>query len=362
MKRLPLASLLALLLALALAACGGDSTPESGTPTDEPTSEPTDAAATDTASPDATTAEGGLRIAVLPKAINNPYFDASFTGAQTACEELGATCEYVGPTDATGAAQVEFINTVVQQGFSALVVSAADQEAIIPALQQAQTRGLTVVTFDADVTDPAARSVFIQPSSTELIGQQQIAWAAEQIGSEGEIAILSAAATAENQNAWIEVMEAELEKPEYSGMELVEIAYGDDDAAKSAEKAAGLLQAHPELKAIIAPTTVGIREAAKYISGSEYKGEVVVTGLGLPSEMRTYVEDGTVAKFGLWNPVDLGYIAVHAAAQIAGGELTAEPGATFTAGDFSLEVGEDNIVVVGPPFEFNAENIGEFEF
>ena len=347
MKRTTVTSLLALLLALVLAACGGDS---GGSGDDA-------AAGGDDAGGD------GIKIAVIPKAVNNPYFDASFNGAERACEELGAECEYIGPTEATGAAQVEFINTAVQQGFDALVVSAADQEAVIPALQQAQSRGLTIVTYDADVTDPSARGVFIQPSSTELIGQAQLQWAAEQTGGEGEIAILSAAATAENQNAWIEVMEGELESnPDYANLELVDTVYGDDDAAKSAEQAAGLLQAHPDLKAIIAPTTVGIREAAKYISGSEYKGEVAVTGLGLPSEMNAYVKDGTVEKFGLWNPEDLGYIAVHAAAQIDGGDLEPASGATFSAGDFDLEVGEDNVVVVGPPFEFTADNIDEFEF
>lgn len=353
MKRTPIA-VLVLLLALLLAACGGDANTDTAEGSD---TDATEGAAAPTEGGDAS--GEGLRIAVIPKAVNNPYFDASFNGAQRACEELGAECEYVGPTEATGAAQVEFINTAVQQGFDALVVSAADQEAIIPALQQAQSRGLTVVTYDADVTDPSARAAFIQPSSTELIGQAQLEWAAELTGGEGEIAILSAAATAENQNAWIAVMEEELaNNPDYEGLELVDIVYGDDDAAKSADQAAGLLQAHPDLKAIIAPTTVGIREAANYISGSEYKGEVAVTGLGLPSEMKSYVEDGTVEIFGLWNPEDLGYIAVHAAAQAAGEGLEG----SFTAGEFDLEVGDEGVVVVGPPFEFTAENIDEFEF
>jgi rhamnose transport system substrate-binding protein len=304
----------------------------------------------------------GLQIAILPKSINNPYFDASNVGAQDACGELGATCEYVGPTEATGAAQVEFINTLTQQGYDAIVVSAADADAIIPALQRAQESGITVVTYDADVSDPGARSVFINPSSPELIGRQQVIWAAEQIDYEGEIAILSAAATADNQNTWIEWMQDELEKPEYENMELVDIVYGDDDAALSAERASGLLQAHPDLRAIIAPTTVGIREAANYISGSEFQGEVMVTGLGLPSEMNAFVHDGTVLAFGLWNPVDLGYIAVHAAHQIATGSLTADVGATFDAGGDTYEISDDNVVIVGPPFEFNADNIDDFEF
>jgi rhamnose transport system substrate-binding protein len=367
-----MAGLTMLAMTVALAGCGEDdkadppaaSTPPAATSASAPAA--STPAATDSASaPAATTpaAAGNLKIAILPKSINNPYFDASNKGAQKACGEIKATCDYVGPTEATGAAQLEFINTLVQKKYDAIVISAADQAAVAPAMKEAQDAGITVVTYDADVTDDTARSLMIQPSSAELIGRQQVKWALELAGAEGgEVAILSAAQTAENQNKWIEFMNDELKKPEYSKLKLVDTVYGDDDAAKSAEKAAGLMQAHPNLKVIISPTTVGIREAAKYISGSNFKGKVQVTGLGLPSEMTTYVKDGTSNKFGLWNPEDLGYIGVHAAAQVKGGQLKPAPGVKFKAGTFDLEIGEKNVVVVGPPFEFNKENIDNFKF
>jgi len=309
-------------------------------------------------------AGGGLKIAILPKAINNPYFDASNKGAQKACAEIkAAKCDYVGPTEATGAAQLEFVNTLIQQKYDAIVISAADQAAVSPAMKEAQAAGITVVTYDADVTDDTARSLMIQPSSADLIGIQQVKWAKDLAGADGgEIAILSASATAENQNKWIGFMKDELKKPDYSKLKLVDTVYGDDDAAKSAEKAAGLMQAHPNLKVIIAPTTVGIREAAKYIDGSKFKGKVQVTGLGLPSEMNTYVKSGTTKIFGLWNPEDLGYIGVIAASQIKNGDLKPAKDVTFKAGTFDLKVGDKNVVVVGPPFEFNKDNIDNFKF
>jgi rhamnose transport system substrate-binding protein len=327
-------------------------------------SAPSSSAADSSSSSAAAAAGGGLKIAVLPKAINNPYFDASNKGAQKACAEIkAAKCDYVGPTEATGAAQLEFVNTLIQQKYDAIVISAADQAAVSPAMKEAQAAGITVVTYDADVTDDTARSLMIQPSSADLIGIQQVKWAKDLAGPDGgEIAILSASATAENQNKWIGFMKDELKKPDYSKLKLVDTVYGDDDAAKSAEKAAGLMQAHPNLKVIIAPTTVGIREAAKYISGSKFKGKVQVTGLGLPSEMSTYVKDGTSKIFGLWNPEDLGYIGVIAAAQIKNGELKPAKDVKFKAGTFDLTVGDKNVVVVGPPFEFNKDNIDNFKF
>jgi energy-coupling factor transporter ATP-binding protein EcfA2 len=108
--------------------------------------------------------------------------------------------------------------------------------------------------------------------------------------------------------------------------ELVKVAYGDDDDQKSFQETQSLLQAYPDLKGIIAPTTVGIAAAARYISGSKYKGKVVVTGLGTPNQMREFVRNGTVQKFALWNPKDLGSLASYAAAALASGQITGAEG------------------------------------
>jgi rhamnose transport system substrate-binding protein len=146
-------------------------------------------------------------------------------------------------------------------------------------------------------------------------------------------------------------------------VELVEVVYGDDDDQTSFDKTAALLQTYPELKGIVSPTTVGIAAAARYLSTSEYKGKVALTGLGTPNQMREYVEDGTVTAFALWNPADLGYLAAFAAQALITGEITGEEGDTFEAGKLgSFEVGPDAGVLLGDPFVFDADNIGEFDF
>ncbi|WP_088317787.1 substrate-binding domain-containing protein [Kineosporia sp. R_H_3] len=352
--RLRLVAFLAV-AAASLAACGGGSSAGAG-------SSSSAAAPSESASTPAATAgavKEGLKIAILPKAINIPYFDAAYAGAQKACAEIKAECEQIGPTQATGAAQLQFINTVIQKKYDALVISAADANSVVPALKKAQDAGVAVVTYDADVADTSARSVMVKPTTPDLIGKSQVDWISKAIGSGGgEIAILSAAATAENQNAWIKIMEAEL-AANHPELKLVDTVYGDDDAAKSAEKAAALMQSHPNLKGIISPTTVGVAAAAKYISGSKYKGTVQVTGLGLPSEMKAYVKDGTVKSFGLWDPGMLGYLGVYAAGVKASG---GDPKAGFKAGDKDYTVDGDGVAIVGPPQEFTAENVDQFTF
>ncbi len=352
----------AAIAALMVSACGSsDDTTSSATSAADTAAAPAASSAAEPASTAAAASlKTGLKIAVIPKAINNPYFDAAWVGAQKACTELSAECEQVGPTEATGAAQAEFINASIQKGVDAIVISAADADSVTPLLQQAKSAGITVITFDADVNDTTARLAMIKPTTPDLIASSQDKWMSDSIGPEGgEIAILSAAATAENQNAWIELMKTDL-AANYPQLKLVDTVYGDDDAAKSADKAAALMQSHPDLKAIIAPTTVGVLAAAKYISGSEYKGKVAVTGLGLPSEMSAYLKDGTVKTVGLWDPGMLGYLGIYAAVNAASGT---DLSAGFASADGTqYKPDADGVVIVGPPAEFTAENVDQFKF
>ncbi|WP_167044089.1 rhamnose ABC transporter substrate-binding protein [Salinibacterium sp. ZJ454] len=305
--------------------------------------------------------DGELSITFLPKNLGNPYFDTSNAGGEEAIDEFGGTYSEVGPSEASPTSQVSFIQTAAQQGVGALVISANDPEAICDALNEARDAGVKVVTFDSD-TNPECRDLFINQATAEGIAKVQVDMIAEQIGDAGQIALLSASANATNQNAWIKIMEEEL-AANHPNIELVETVYGDDDDQTSFDKTAALLQTYPDLKGIISPTTVGITAAARYLSTSEYKGTVALTGLGTPNQMREYVEDGTVTEFALWNPGDLGYLAAYGAKALIEGDITGEEGDTFDAGrlgEYTVEA--DATVLLGDPFRFNADNIGDFDF
>ena len=310
------------------------------------------------------TIKEGLKITFLPKQVNNPYFDTSDNkGGKVAVEEVKGVYAQTGPSEASPSAQVSYINTLSQQQVDVIVVSANDKDAICGALQEARQSGAKVVTYDSD-TNPTCRDLFINQATAQGIATSQIKLISEAIGADGgEIAILSATANATNQNAWIEMMKTELAKPEHAKLKLVATVYGDDDDQKSFAEAQGLLAKYPNLKGIISPTTVGVAAAARYLSGSTYKGKVQLTGLGTPNQMRAYIKDGTCKAFALWNPADLGYLAAYAGAALASGIITGKEGDTFTAGKLGeYTVGANATVLLGDPFTFNASNIDQFDF
>jgi rhamnose transport system substrate-binding protein len=344
-RRLSALAAVTLVASLGLTACGSDS----------------DGGGSDAGGDTGGSGGGDVSVTFLPKNLGNPYFDTSDAGGKKAVEEFGGTFEEVGPDTATPDAQVPFINTAAQQGVSALVVSANDPEAICDALDEARSAGTKIVTFDSD-TNPECRDLYINQATAEGIAKAQVDLIADQIGDAGEIAILSASANATNQNAWIDLMEKEL-AASHPDIQLVDTVYGDDDDQTSFDKTAALLQAHPNLKGIISPTTVGIAAAARYLSDSKYKGKVALTGLGTPNQMREYVKDGTVTAFALWNPGDLGYLAAYAAKALVDGDITGAEGDSFEAGDLgTFEVGADGAVLLGDPFVFDKSNIDDFDF
>ncbi|GHO51089.1 rhamnose ABC transporter substrate-binding protein [Ktedonospora formicarum] len=303
-----------------------------------------------------------LNIAFLPKAINNPYFDTAANGGKDAAGELKGTFKQVGPSEASASEQVTYITTLTQQHVSAIVVSANDPNALAPALKRAIQQGIKVVSYDSDVAQDA-RQLFINQANSEDIGRIQVQTLAKQLNYTGEIAILSAASTATNQNTWIQFMKDELNKPKYKNMKLVKVAYGNDDDQKSFNETLGLLQAYPNLKGIISPTTVGIAAAARAVESVSKGGKVLITGLGTPNQMRKYVKDGTSPSFALWDPGQLGYLAYYAASALVQGKIKGQPGETFDAGKLGKKTIENNnVVLLGPPTVFDKDNIDEFNF
>lgn len=307
-------------------------------------------------------AAAGYTIAFLPKAIGNPYFDTAFAGAQLAARANGDTVKQVGPSTADASQQVTYIKSLIQQHVNAIVVSADDPAVIAPALKQAASHGIKVVSYDSD-TLAAARSVFCNQASTEMIGRIEVQIIGRELGYSGQVAILSGASTATNQNAWIGFMKKELALPKYKNLHLVTIVYGNDDPALSTSLTQGLLTKYPNLRGIIAPTTVGIKAAAQAVDVAGKKGKVLVTGLGTPNDMRQYVLNGTVPDFALWDVGNLGYLAELTAHALVAGTLKAAPGVTYRAGKLGMyTVGANNVVLLGLPTEFTKANIGHFHF
>lgn len=304
----------------------------------------------------------GYTIFMIPKATSISVFDVGRKGGEEAAKELGDTLEYIGPTEADAQQQVQSINNAVRQRPDAILVSALDPKALVPAMETASNRGVEPFTYDSDV-EAKARKAFASPPKARSIGRIQVEMLGEQIGYKGKFAIITGAPTATNQNEWIKYMKEALKEPKYSKMELVKIEYAFDDDAKSAEAMQGLMRTYPDLKGVIAPTVVGIVAAARVVEQEKRCDDIVVTGLGLPNLTRPFVKSGCVKKFAFWNFVDLGYLSVQMTHAVLSGKVSGKEGETFDAGRLGKKTFEaNNTVYLGKPIVFTKENIDKYDF
>lgn len=300
------------------------------------------------------------RIALVVKALGIGFFEAAAKGAEEAAAELGdVEIIYTGPTDTTAEGQIEVINSLIAQNVDAIAVSANDTDALVPTLKKAMDRGITVISWDSGVAKEG-RQMHLNPSSNPLIGNMIIKLAADNLPDGGEVAVLSATTTSTNQNTWIEEMNKVMGN--YPGIEVVATVYGDDKADKSYTEAQGLMKSHPNLKAIIAPTSVGIVAAAQAVTDAGKVGEINVTGLGLPSEMAGHVDSGASKSFAIWNPIDLGYAATMIAYNLSNGSAMAEAGKSIPMGRMGEVTLDENMEgAMADPFVYDASNVADFK-
>jgi rhamnose transport system substrate-binding protein len=306
----------------------------------------------------------------IPKQTGIAVFDQANEGAKEAAGELQVdAAEFLGPSspDNCVSGQIDTVTNAATQGVKGVMISNCAGDQIEPAVKQAADAGAAVVSWDSPIPSGEGESVFVAQVDFDETGKVMADLALDILGDAGgEFAILSAAPDAANQNAWIKAMKEALKDPKYSKLKLVDTVYGNDDSEKSYDEALGLVDKHPNLKMIMAPTTVGIAAAGKAMTDEGLCDKVKVSGLGLPDEMKKYTLSGCAPKFALWSFTDLGYLAFYAAYGIATEQIKAEEGAQFEAGrlgEYTIEKDptRDNglRILMGPFTVYDKSNVEE---
>lgn len=324
----------------------------------------------------------GMTVAMLPKFKGENYFDACKTGAQEAADELGITLLYDGPSQdqATNQKQVDILEGWIAQNVDVIIVSPNDPTAIAPTLKKAQESGIKVVTFDADAQEDA-RDLFINQITAEAAAKGLLDGAANDLKAKGygddkkaNIAIVSSTGTDANQNAWEAAMHELLATDEYSFMVVqnkeTDVYYPGTDETKVNSECATLIgrmgPAEDQIQAAIGLSSMATPAlGAQYQSASSKPDAEVVslTGLATPNALKTYIKDeaNPMNSGVLWNCMDLGYLAVQAAYQLAEGTITTES-ASIDAGRLGAKEIVDRQCVLGDALVFDASTVDQYDY
>lgn len=305
-------------------------------------------------------ARGGkkLVVAMMPKSKGNAYFVSCHKGAQEAARELGVELIWDGPTETDPAKQAEVVEAWITRGVDVIAVAVENREGLSTVLRKARSKGIKVVTWDADA-DPDAREFFVNQATPQGIGYKLMDEAAAVLGGKGKFAVITASTTAANQNEWVKAIR-ERRESKYPDVVLTDVYPCDDNRQKAFDVASAVMNADREVKLFMAICTPAVPGAAEAVQQAK-RDDVRVVGLGLPNDNKRFVKAGITPAVILWNTTDLGYLAVHTAAKVADGSL--KPGAAAVeAGRLGRVAIRGDNVLLGEPFAFTKDNIDGFDF
>lgn len=341
MKKL-VSAVLVLMMVLSLAACG-----KSG----------------DDAGSDSSGQDSGdkINIVVMPKVVGIDYYNAVKQGVDKAAEELAdvADITWQGPTEATVDKQIEMLETIIPTKPDVICIAANDPDAIQPTLEKAAKEGIKVVSWDADAN---ARDIFVNLVDYTVFGNAIIDSMADQIGEEGDIAIITTTFTATNQVLWIEAIEARIAE-KYPNINIVDTREAGEDTQKANTLASDLMKSYPDLKGIIALGAPNLPGAVDAVVSAGKTGDVIVCGNSTPNTMKSYLEDGSIRDVQLWSAPDHGYLTVYTAYQMTTEGI--EAGTAFEAGsmrEFTPEKDDISMSIGLPLVEFTKDNVGDYDF
>lgn len=218
-----------------------------------------------------------LSMAFIVKDMNNPYYWRMGEGAKRAAEELGIELSYVSAEfngDIEG--QIGVVETELVKGHDAIVLVPMNGTALIPKILEANAAGIPVITADTRVDEgPAKVETFVGlDERSSFAGMAK--WVVEQLGGEGQVAILEGfrgSSTAELRlNGMMDVFNA------HDGIEVVASIAADWDQEKGLKASEDILQAHPEVDAIIGSNDLMALGAVQAVKGAGRLDEVIVVG------------------------------------------------------------------------------------
>ncbi|MCK1653286.1 sugar-binding protein [Bradyrhizobium sp. 149] len=189
------------------------------------------------------------RFVIVPKAMNNPFFDFARDGCLKRAKELGnIECIYKGPVEHEPATQAQIIQDFVTQKVDGLAISVADVAAMTKSIDAATAAGIPVITFDADASG-SKRIAYIGTNNKEFgvaLGKQLLKLRPDG----GKYAIVSGGPGAKNLAERVDGVREALK-----GSKWAEVAgsptFCNDDPALAVQQMTDMRTATPDLAAIV---------------------------------------------------------------------------------------------------------------
>ena len=296
--------------------------------------------------PSLATAQDVKKFALVPKAMNNPFFDLARDGCQKADAELAdVECVYIGPGEHTELEQIQIVQDLISQGVDGIAVSPSNAPAMGKALKAAAAAGIPVMTWDADLLDKdkAIRSTFVGTKNYDIgVNLAEITKSLHPDG--GKICLQTGGAAAANHNERLQGIRDTLSGTggstppgnplagengwtEVAGCPLIT----DDDGNKAVQGMTDILAKEADLTAFVSTGAFtqwydnAYRQAVEpYKSRLDDGSLSIIVADTLPMQM-SQLKDGLSKGQVGQRPFEMGYRAMFVLKDIVEGKSVADP-------------------------------------
>ncbi len=187
--------------------------------------------------------------ALVPKAINNPFFNQARDGCMDAAKRLGVVCEYTGPERTEIAPQIQVLEGLVSRKVDGMSISPVDAKSVVPVIQKAMGSGIPVITFDSDAAPESGRLAFVG-TDNEAAGRE-LGRLFLRFAPQGAVyGIITGGLGAQNLNARIKGFKSVVRGSNYREVRGSPFP-SNDDINRAVQLVEQMITANPDLTAIV---------------------------------------------------------------------------------------------------------------
>lgn len=235
------------------------------------------------------------------------YWSDVKEGLEDAAQEFGVELDFVGPSKIDTQQQIQMMEAAIANEADGIVVASLDANAFIPVIDRAVEEGIPVICLDADSPD-SKRSSFIGTENTaagELLGSALV----EAMNGEAKVGIITGALDSENVNQRVDGIESAFEGND--GMEILAVESANTDLGQATEKAQAMMQAYPDMTAMLGTTSNDMIGAAQAIAAQGRTGEILLIGFDDLEQTLDLIRSGEIYGTVAQRPYNGGYLSVQ---------------------------------------------------
>jgi ribose transport system substrate-binding protein len=270
--------------------------------------------------------------ALVPKAMNNPFFDQAHDGCMKAVKEIGGIeCYYIGPGEHVEVEQFQMVQDLIAKHVDGIAVSTSNGAAMAKAAKAAKDAGIPFITWDSDLLpeDASLRATYIGTVNEE-VGKEVAKRTMALKPDGGTYCIQSGGPAAVNHNERIKGMVETLPKDKWTQVAGCPV-YNNDDFPLSIAQMTDILAKYPKLDAFLntggAPQMVpeAYRQLLGRYSERVKNHDLVLVSVETMDVQMGFLKDGLSDGQVGQRPFEMGYRAMYVLNDLVNGKTVPDP-------------------------------------